>query len=556
MKEKNCGCGHMRSGGTVCHKCGGKVMSFGGAVKSAKKYRDGGTVAKQYSPGGPVKKETNPNGKGSFKEYYRDSEGFPVVTLSDEEVNNPKESNYEDNYQSSKTSEDRSLPNWGRAKKEQMKLNELIRKDIAEGKKVELLEEDDIIGEKTLAAMNRYEGKGYTRPELFKDKWLAEYKKNAAAGIGIKGYQKDDNYDDQIKTLEKNEKLVQEELDQRKNKGLDFSQTGWFGLPKQFVSQNAESSQSKETSKSKKSSGPLLPPPPLTDKILGNPNNNKTQDQIIEEKIMQGVKYLESLDASGNPRKPLGKPEGLISKMKGYIDDIVTEKPSMMEGVLYEQNRKKPSMMEGALNEQKGKIHQESLGKLSELKDAGENVIKHFSNMLKNTEGKKSMMSGALNEQKGKQYEESIDKLSELKDASNNTIKYFSEMLKGGKSKTPEVKTIPTTTESPFSYKTGIGVQDGSAIKFPEQPMNRFGKISVGKIAAETAEKRTQDNQPIVLRKYSSGPSYTKTQLVVKHKGKNHTVTIPVSFDKAKGKNHEVSIGGEKVKIYVDPNLK
>ena len=74
---------------------------------------------------------------------------------------------------------DKSLPNWGYAKQEQIKLNELIRKDISTGNaKMDLLVEDDIIGDNTLKAMRAYESSGnYTRPEGFKDKWLAEYKK-------------------------------------------------------------------------------------------------------------------------------------------------------------------------------------------------------------------------------------------------------------------------------------------------------------------------------------------------------------------------------------------
>ncbi len=74
---------------------------------------------------------------------------------------------------------DRTLPNWGYAKQEQIKLNELIRNDISTGNaKMDILVEDDIIGDNTLKAMRAYEASGqYTRPEGFKDKWLAEYKK-------------------------------------------------------------------------------------------------------------------------------------------------------------------------------------------------------------------------------------------------------------------------------------------------------------------------------------------------------------------------------------------
>lgn len=124
-----------------------------------------------------------PVSKGSFNVEappYNVSEMLGLKSMSIQEETTPEDTKKISNVISKQKTkgDDKTMPNWGRAQKEQMMLNDLIRKDIASGKTdMNVLAEDDIIGDLTLAAMNRYEGKGYTRPELFKDKWLAEYKK-------------------------------------------------------------------------------------------------------------------------------------------------------------------------------------------------------------------------------------------------------------------------------------------------------------------------------------------------------------------------------------------
>jgi len=76
------------------------------------------------------------------------------------------------------SSEDKSLPNWGRAKTQQEILNKLIKEDKSIEKSGALVE-DDIIGPKTIEAMRKYEANGsYKRPVLFSDENLAQYKKN------------------------------------------------------------------------------------------------------------------------------------------------------------------------------------------------------------------------------------------------------------------------------------------------------------------------------------------------------------------------------------------
>jgi hypothetical protein len=82
--------------------------------------------------------------------------------------------------------EDKSLPNWGRAKTQQAMLNKLIEADKSTDKPA-MLKEDDIVGKMTTDAMDRYEKAGlYKRPALFSDENLKQYAANVKAGIKIK----------------------------------------------------------------------------------------------------------------------------------------------------------------------------------------------------------------------------------------------------------------------------------------------------------------------------------------------------------------------------------
>jgi hypothetical protein len=179
-----CGGKMHKSGGTIssCMKCGGGKYTFGGKTGWSKKKND----VSKYQFGGmiPTSSDTEiPVSKGSFNVEappYNVSEMLGLKSMSIQEETTPEDTKKISNVISKQRTKgnDKTMPNWGRAQKEQMMLNNLIRKDIAAGKTdMNVLAEDDIIGDLTLAAMNRYEGKGYTRPELFKDKWLAEYKK-------------------------------------------------------------------------------------------------------------------------------------------------------------------------------------------------------------------------------------------------------------------------------------------------------------------------------------------------------------------------------------------
>jgi hypothetical protein len=194
---------------------GSGFYSFGGAIKS---YTDGGKVARTGNKNVDLALTMNEMFKvmkaendkkytgvtsGGYK-YYRDKDGIPVVQIPDSEIYYDEEGNYDDELmvKSSKVTNtldsgkqgkasnaqlDYSLPNLGYAKLEQKKLNDLIQAEIKAGAKdLELLVEDDIIGKNTLSAMNRFEGKGYIRPEGFKDKWLKKYAEDYANGVRMK----------------------------------------------------------------------------------------------------------------------------------------------------------------------------------------------------------------------------------------------------------------------------------------------------------------------------------------------------------------------------------
>lgn len=105
--------------------------------------------------------------------------------------------------------EDRTLPNWGRLKNEQVKLNQLIQNDTS-ADKPKLLDTDDVLGKLTGDAMDYYEKKGaYKRPELFSEANVEQYKKNASAGIGIGG----------VKTVQ-GEKTVQGKQEGKASQGV------------------------------------------------------------------------------------------------------------------------------------------------------------------------------------------------------------------------------------------------------------------------------------------------------------------------------------------------
>jgi hypothetical protein len=135
----------------------------------------------------------------------------------------------------SSSGEDLSLPNWGRAKNEQQKLNNLILADRNAGKtNLEMLAEDDIIGDKTREAMAAYSGKGYARPELFSEANLAQYEKNIAAGMKIGGNAEKKEtvknplnkvptgfLDDAIGMIKNNQEQTNKTIDEKRNSGND-----------------------------------------------------------------------------------------------------------------------------------------------------------------------------------------------------------------------------------------------------------------------------------------------------------------------------------------------
>ena len=193
-----------KSGGSACMKCGGKMHKSGGTISSCikcggGKYTFGGKTGwskkknnvSKYQFGGAADNTsmTSDNeiqlGRGAFNVSEPAYDASVIsnekpMQMTDNAMQGTNQLNYKEAVQSFRKKEvDKTLPNFGYAKQEQIKLNELIRKDISTGNaKMDLLSEDDIIGEKTLGAMRAYEASGqYTRPEGFKDKWLAEYKK-------------------------------------------------------------------------------------------------------------------------------------------------------------------------------------------------------------------------------------------------------------------------------------------------------------------------------------------------------------------------------------------
>ncbi len=192
----------MKSGGRACMKCGGKMHKSGGTISSCMKcgggkYTFGGKTGwmskkkndvRKYQAGGLASTSADKEialSSGAFNVAEPTYDASVIsnekpMQITDNAMQGTNQLNYKEAVQSFRKKEvDKTLPNFGYAKQEQIKLNELIRKDISTGNaKMDLLSEDDIIGEKTLGAMRAYEASGqYTRPEGFKDKWLAEYKK-------------------------------------------------------------------------------------------------------------------------------------------------------------------------------------------------------------------------------------------------------------------------------------------------------------------------------------------------------------------------------------------
>lgn len=187
-----------------------KSFSFGGAVSSMKKYLYGGEIDNTEM----TTDAEMPLSKGAYDVPEPTYDASVVsnespMQVTDNVTQGTEQLGYKEIVQSfQKKNIDKSLPNWGYAKQEQIKLNELIRKDISAGNaKMDILVEDDIIGDNTLRAMRAYEANGqYTRPEGFKDKWLAEYKKQwnemQATGKSKANVPKDNNIIEQPKKAE------------------------------------------------------------------------------------------------------------------------------------------------------------------------------------------------------------------------------------------------------------------------------------------------------------------------------------------------------------------
>lgn len=375
-------------------------MSFGGAVK---KYRDGGMPDPDGDPEKPKKKKTpvieepilnvnkdNPRYgtmyKGGGYEYYIDEQGYPVITLSDEDIerergnydydNVIKKSNITESQiklpeikpieklvdETSKTksksapliekitvdvpdneskklvsnkkkttnSINMDLPNWGRAKKEQEFLNNLIRKDIASGNNsLALLLEDDIIGPKTLEAMNYYQKQNmYERPELFKDKWLKKYKEDILAGkklqvpgvtkpiepkvpkVGIKNTEEVTPQANDVPIDNNNEKNTIEKIyDYFNNFGsLEDALKGVRNISKQY-----------EKNQPKKEKENLVKVPEIKETILKVPELKSTFPDLkgAYESVKDNVKYI-----TGEASK-YGK--GLYDKMKDFKENAERE---------------------------------------------------------------------------------------------------------------------------------------------------------------------------------------------------------------------------------------
>jgi hypothetical protein len=188
----------------------GGTVTFGNAISSMKKYLYGGEIDNTAM----TTDAEMPLSKGAYDVPEPTYDASVVSNVSPMQVTDnvtqgTEQLGYKEIVQSfQKKNIDKSLPNWGYAKQEQIKLNELIRKDISAGNaKMDLLVEDDIIGDNTLRAMRAYEANGqYTRPEGFKDKWLAEYKKQweemQATGKSKANVPKDNNIIEQPKKAE------------------------------------------------------------------------------------------------------------------------------------------------------------------------------------------------------------------------------------------------------------------------------------------------------------------------------------------------------------------
>jgi len=124
---------------------------------------------------------------------YNDGGEIPTISLTDEEIEAGRKgtdkSRIKDYVEPTPSKLNAlgevdipNMPNLGRVQSQQEKINYLIAKDKESGNTntPEFLDTDDIIGPKTLAAMNHYEKKGaYKRPYLFSDDNLALYKKQA-----------------------------------------------------------------------------------------------------------------------------------------------------------------------------------------------------------------------------------------------------------------------------------------------------------------------------------------------------------------------------------------
>lgn len=404
--------------------------SFGGAIKS---YLNGGEVG---VPSTNTDQET-PLSSGAYnvpEPKYDTSvlSNASPMQMTDNITQGVEQTGYKEIVQSFRKKEvDKSLPNFGYAKQEQMKLNELIRNDISAGNaKMDLLIEDDIIGEKTLGAMRAYEASGqYVRPEGFKDKYLAEYKKQweemQATGKAPKGPAP---------------KAVIEQPKKEESKTLIDNIYDYFKPPKK---------------------------------------QSVVKDTSTEYTGVTAGGYRYYRDKNGIP---------------------VVEIPD--DEIPYNSEGKYDSQMADEIEKRKLKKGKNKVIKGSFFPSA--------SDMMTGLQGSVDYAGNAL----------------------SSFIGNAADFVKNNQNKTTENK---TTENKNYTVKS--------------------------KAASSSAKKIASQNKSgvTVLRKYNaSGPSYTKSKIVVKDNATNktHTVIIPQMFDKAKGKYHTIEIAGKKHKIFLDPNLK